>query len=169
MRWPGFRKVRGQLCKRLSRRLKELRLRDTPSYRRYLEAHPEEWAVLDKLCTVTISRFYRDKAVFDYLRLEVLPDLAERALAEGEGELVLWSAGCASGEEPYTLSLIVKLSLASRMQAIRPGFPYRIIASDGDDYLLGRARRGCYPASSLKDLPVVWRELAFGSYWILRR
>ncbi len=66
------------------------------------------------MCRITISRFYRDWAVFDALRREHLPAPAGRALAEG-CPLRCWSAGCASGEEPYTLSLIFHLELAPRL------------------------------------------------------
>ena len=100
--WPGFRKVRKQVCKRLTRRTGELGLPDLVAYREYLVSHHEEWQVLDSLCRVTISRFYRDRRVFDVLRFEILPTLARRALTDAEKEVRCWSAGCCSGEEPYT-------------------------------------------------------------------
>src|SRR6185295_20147796 len=108
-RWQGFRNVRGQVCKRIARRARELGLADLEAYRAHLEAHDDEWPVLDALCRVTISRFYRDRAVFDRLRLEILPAFAERAAARGESVVRAWSAGCASGEEPYTLAMIWSL------------------------------------------------------------
>lgn len=57
MRWQGFRKVRGQVCKRIGRRIRELNLGEGADYRTYLESHPAEWSVLDDLCRITISRF----------------------------------------------------------------------------------------------------------------
>jgi chemotaxis methyl-accepting protein methylase len=66
MRWAGYRKVRRQVCNRARRRASELGLSDLNAYRRYLEAHPGEWAVLDSLTPITISRFYRDHGTFDY-------------------------------------------------------------------------------------------------------
>ena len=68
MRWAGFRKVRGQVCKRIGRRLKELGLGDIDAYRSYLDKHSEEWEILDGLCRITISRFHRDRKVFECLR-----------------------------------------------------------------------------------------------------
>src|SRR5574341_1404341 len=109
LRWPGFRRVRRQVCKRLDRRLRELGLSGLPEYRSYLEAYPSEWAGLDRLCWISISRFYRDKAVFQCLEREVLPQLAERASAGGEGEFRCWSVGCAAGEEAYTMAILWKL------------------------------------------------------------
>src|SRR5438477_9810042 len=107
MRWDGFRKVRRQVCRRIERRSRELGLTDLAAYRDYLERRPDEWARLDALCRVTISRFYRDRETFAALEQEVLP-----ALARGGAEIEVWSAGCASGEEPYTLALLWKLELA---------------------------------------------------------
>ncbi len=79
-RWPGFRKVRGQVCKRVGRRLKELGLADLEAYREYLEVHPDEWAILDGFCRITISRFFRDRDVYETLGSDVLPELARREL-----------------------------------------------------------------------------------------
>ena len=87
MRWPGFKKVRGQVCKRLARRLDELKLDDLKSYRMYLEDNPLEWHILDSLCRITISRFYRDKGIYDSLRSQVLPELIERSVRQGDNDL----------------------------------------------------------------------------------
>ncbi len=78
MRWAGFRKVRRQVCKRISRRMAELRLADADAYRAYLDANAGEWDALDALCRVTISRFYRDRGVYDAIRRRVLPREQQR-------------------------------------------------------------------------------------------
>ena len=157
MRWPGFRKVRGQVCKRVGRRLRGLGLDDAAAYRGYLETHPAEWATLDALCRITISRFYRDRGVFDRLGDAVLPALARHAAERGETLLRAWSAGCASGEEAYTLALLGR-------QVLQPAFPHhrlQITATDAGAHMLDRARRGCYPNASLKELPPAWIDDAF--------
>lgn len=153
LRWRGFRKVRKQVCKRIDRRREELRLRDASQYRAYLETYPSEWAVLDELCRIPISRFYRDKAVFEFLEREVLSDLARAAVARGGAELRCWSIGCAGGEEPYSVAILWKLRLASRF----PSVALRILATDADEHAIVRAQQGCYAAGSLKDLPPDWR------------
>ncbi len=158
LRWAGFRKVRRQVCKRLKRRINELGLPDLDAYRDFLENHKAEWQTLDSLCRITISRFYRDPDVFDALRFTILPELAEHALARGEKELRCWSAGCASGEEAYTLQLLWKIDVVPN---IPQPFPLRIIATDPNQNLLDRARRGQYPKSSLKDLPEELQREAF--------
>jgi chemotaxis protein methyltransferase CheR len=76
LRWPGFRKVRRQVCKRLKRRIRELGLGDLAAYRSRLEADPAEWRAFDECCHITISRFFRDRGVFEVLRTYVLPDIA---------------------------------------------------------------------------------------------
>jgi chemotaxis protein methyltransferase CheR len=110
LRWPGYRKARGTVRKRLNHRLRELNLPDLAEYRCHLEAHPAEWGVLGEICRITISRFYRDRVVFDHLHRVILPELARSA--EGRGaELRRWSAGCASGEEPYALKILWELRM----------------------------------------------------------
>jgi chemotaxis protein methyltransferase CheR len=143
LRWPGFRKVRRQVCRRIARRLVELGLADAAAYRTYLESHAEEWSRLDGLCRITISRFWRDPAVFESLRDDVLPSLGPTVKA--------WSAGCASGEEPYSVVLA----------AADAGVAVRVVATDVDATLLDRARSACYPESSLRDLPAMLRARAF--------
>lgn len=138
MRWPGFRKVRGQVCKRVDRRIRELRLSGPAEYRQLLERAPGEWDVLDACCRITISRFNRDRGVFNRIVHDVLPALARHAPV-----VRCWSAGCASGEEPYTLSVWAEES----------DIQLDILATDVDEHMLKRARRGCYQRGTLKDLP----------------
>jgi chemotaxis protein methyltransferase CheR len=157
LRWRGFRKVRRQVCRRVAARLDELELESVAAYRAFLESHPDEWRELDARCHVTISRFYRDRGVFAFLGEVVLPALARAAAARGETALRAWSAGCASGEEPFTLALVWELELGRRL----PGFDLQILATDVDETMLARSRTACYPESSLRELPARWRELGF--------
>lgn len=69
-------------------------------YQAYLCDHPAEWPILDSLCRIAISRFYRDRALFQCLEAKVLPCLTQRALTRGQPKLTCWSLGSASGEEP---------------------------------------------------------------------
>lgn len=152
LRWAGYRKVRGQVCKRLARRLRELELPDLAAYEAFLSRHPDEWKRLDGLCRITISRFYRDRGVFDYLGVAVLPELTRAARDRG---VRCWSAACASGEEPYTLALLW------RYADIPSGASISVLATDSDEHLLARANEGTYETSSLKDLPADWRRESF--------
>jgi chemotaxis protein methyltransferase CheR len=155
LRCEGFRRVRGQVCKRIVRRIVTLGLAGPGAYRAFVETHAEERAVLEELCRVHVSRFYRDRAVFDALGSRILPTLAVRASAGGA--LRIWSAGCAAGEEPYTIALIWRHVLAQRFPDLR----LQVVATDVDAASLERARIACYPPSSLKELPRGWRDATF--------
>ncbi len=168
MRWPGFRKVRKQVCKRVDRRLREFGLTGVEAYQAYLEEHADEWAQLDPLCRITISRFCRDKEVFAALKQEVLPSLVRGARERGDTALRIWSAGCGSGEEPYTLAILWAMELQSRF----PEFSIDIVATDADPNMMRRARDACYESGSLKDLPESWRDRVFAQEddaWCLKR
>jgi chemotaxis protein methyltransferase CheR len=157
-RWAGYQSVQGQVESRLADRLQELGVRSLSAYREYLEAHPDEWARLDAMCRITVSRFYRDPAVFDALRDDVLPAVAKKHLPPGtDAPLRAWSVGAASGEEPYTLRILWR-------HALRDRFGSRtllVTASEAQAHMVRRARRGCYQHGTLKDLPDDWIDRAF--------
>jgi chemotaxis protein methyltransferase CheR len=157
MRWSGFRKVRSQVCKRIARRMHQLDIDSVVGYREYLEKYPQEWNVLETSTRVTISRFYRDKAMFAFLEGDVLPVLARQATEQNQGLLRILCIGSSLGEEPYTLAIIWKLRLQSRFPDLR----LEIIATDVESTMIQRARRACYQYSSIKNLPVDWREDIF--------
>lgn len=158
-RWPGFRKVRRQVCRRIVQRVAELGLDGFEDYREHLLQHSGERHVLDRLCRITISRFFRDRHLWRVLGDEALP-ASIRQLTSPEappGTLRAWSAGCASGEEAYSLSLLWSHRLAPRFPAIAEGrLRLRVLATDVDLHMLVRARRGVYPRSCLRELPEQW-------------
>lgn len=129
--------------------MSELDLRSLDEYRERLRSEPEEWRVLDRLCRVTISRFWRDRGTFRTLEETVLPALAGAALAAGHTTLDAWSCGCASGEEAYTLSILWHERFRPRF----PGLRLRSLATDVDLHLLRRAGRAVYPEGAVRDLP----------------
>lgn len=157
MRWPGFRKVRNQVCKRVARRMRELDFDDLDAYRRYLQLDDKEWAYLDAMCRITISRFYRDRGVFEELEGEVLPALAEAAGRYGSDSIRAWSCGCASGEEVYALAVVWR----ARVQEGFPDIELSILGTDSDERMLERARQGIYKAGSVRELPVDLQRAAF--------
>jgi len=157
LRWLGFRRVRRQVIKRIARRIETLQLPDFDAYRRYLKSHQQEWPLLDGFCRITISRFYRDRPIFDILAQEGLPELVGLCRSRSERRLLCWSAGCGAGEEAYTLVLIWVLHLA--LQA--PDIFLSVVATDADAAQISRAQNGCYARSTLKELPPSWRDIAF--------
>ena len=140
--------------RRLTRRCAELKLDSLDAYRAYLEAHPDEWRRLDTFCRITISRFHRDRGIFEAVGARVLPALAEAALARGSAVLQAWSAGCASGEEPYSLRLLWEKGAGQRFS----GLTLDVVASDADPHMLDRAARAVYSSSSLREVPEAWHS-----------
>ena len=157
-RWEGFKKVRNQVCKRIAGRLEKLRIRGISQYREFLNTHPEEWEKLDSLCYVSISRFFRDSGVFNFLQNEIFPSLAKRADESNKDHLRCWSVGSCSGEEPYTLSLLWKTQVAP---GIDVPLPMEIVATERKGVLIKRALKARYPESSVKDVPEKLLHTAF--------
>ena len=157
LRWPGFRRNRRQVCRRIDQRRATLGLADVAAYRRRLEATPDEWPVLDGLCRVTISRFARDRAVWTALVAEVLPRLAHEATLAGRPSVRAWSAGCGAGEEPFTLAIAWAQAIAPRW----PGLALDVLATDLDEVQLARAATASFPSGALRELPDDWRRAAF--------
>lgn len=151
LRWRRFR--RKGIKRRIVGRMDELNLSSFSQYQRYVLAHEEEQRFLSGLLTVTISRFWRNAEVFQTLEKTWLPIMLERLPADEP--LNMWSAGCASGEEPYSLLILWKESFA------HSGRQLRLTASDSDTVCLERAHQGNYPASSLKEMPLYLRRRYF--------
>jgi chemotaxis protein methyltransferase CheR len=152
LRWRGFRRNRRQVVRRLQERIAALGLPGVAAYRQFLDEHPDEWPVLDAMCRVTISRFARDRAMWNALVDDVLPRLAR------EGSTVTaWSAGCGAGEEPFTLAIAWALEIAPRWPEVR----LDVVATDIDDVQLARASIGRFPPGALRELGEPWRAAAF--------
>jgi chemotaxis protein methyltransferase CheR len=158
MRWAGFRKVRRQVCKRIRCRITELELPGFQAYQDYLLSHAAEWDTLDSLCFITISQFYRDKKIFQTVSHQILPGLAKQVIAAHRSSLQIWSAGCCSGEEPYTLKVIWDLEIKNSNNL---DVDLQITATDNTEQMLHRAQAGKYTKGSLKELPDSLLKQAF--------
>ena len=143
LQWRRFQR-RG-MRRRIEHRLVELNLASFEEYSQRIKEDPQERNHLSKILTVTISRFFRDKEVFNAMETSIFPAL----LKENPTELKLWSIGCASGEEPYSLSLLWK----ARFEKDWPQIHFSVLATDIDESLLKRAKEGRYKKSSLREVP----------------
>lgn len=112
---------------------------------------------MDALLDVTISRFYRDRSVFDFIAAEIVPTLVRRAHLADYPSVRVWSTGCANGEEPYTIALMWEFSISPDNAETE----LHILATDIKTTVLRRAEDALYPRSSLNDLPAQWKEAAF--------
>jgi chemotaxis protein methyltransferase CheR len=148
LRWRRFRSK--SIRKRIIARLRGLGFHSWSEYRSYLLADEQERRQLTGLLTVTISRFWRNANLFDALQTTWLPAVLERLPANEP--LRIWSAGCASGEEPYSLLILWQENFAGS------GRELRLLASDSDSRCLTRALQGRYPASSFREMPLQLRQ-----------
>jgi len=148
LRWRRFRSK--SVRKRIIARLSELGLHSFSQYQSYILEKEEERCFLTGLLTVTISRFWRNASLFQALENTWLPAVLDR-MPENE-PLKIWSAGCASGEEPYSLLILWRESFAGS------GRELRLLASDSDSHCLARAKQARYPASSFREMPPHLRQ-----------
>jgi chemotaxis protein methyltransferase CheR len=144
LRWRSFR--RKGIKRKIERRIGETGVSSFEEYLQRVRTDPEEQKNLSRLLTVTISRFFRDQKVFQTVVDSILPALLKEKDRE---DLRVWSIGCASGEEPYTLSLLWK----EGFEKAWPHIHLSILATDIDESLLERATEGRYKKSSLKEVP----------------
>ncbi len=139
------------------------------AYAAYVESDAEEYARLVNSLLIKVTEFFRDPQFFDYLRGTVLPELIADA-RNGQRELRIWSAGCSTGEEAYSLAI----SFAEALGDDESTWPeIKIFATDIDAEAIAFARRAVYPPASLETLPAGFRERYFvesdGGYQIVKR
>jgi len=114
--------------------------RDYLDYLRMLRNDPEEYTKLMNELTINVTQYFRDPDVYSKLRENVLPELVDTKRKMGSRTLRIWSAGCASGEEPYSIAILLDEILAEESKR----WNIRILGSDFDDRSLEAARKGVY-------------------------
>lgn len=141
---------RNLVCSRLGKRLRALKLASLKSYYDYLSAEVGQAELEHFVNAITTNKtdFYREKPHFDFLEQEMVPGWKARAAKAGERRIRIWSAGCSSGEEPYTLAITLRKAIENF-----PAWDVRILASDIDTEVLGRAAQGIYPAERVAEIP----------------
>jgi chemotaxis methyl-accepting protein methylase len=144
LQWRRFK--RGGIKRKVERRITELGLSHFEDYLLRIKRDPEERNHLSQILTVTITRFFRDKKVFDILENSIIPSIVER---KGSGDFKIWSIGCANGEEPYSFAMLWR----EKFEKIFPKTRLIIFATDINDNVLERAKEGRYKKSSLKEVP----------------
>jgi len=124
---------------RIKRRLRDLSLHSYSQYCDYLFGHKgmkEEISHLIDVVTTNKTDFFRESAHFDFLTEKALPEFVERSSGR---QFLIWSAGCSTGEEPYTMAIVLSEYLLTH-----PGFRFRIMASDISNIVLSKAESGVY-------------------------
>lgn len=140
------------LERRLAVRLRARGCPDLAAYGRLLRQDSAEYNALLNALSINLTRFFRDPSTFQALEERFLPELLRRQA--GVRRLRAWSAGCAAGEEPYSLAILVCAALGPAL----PQWRVEILGSDVDDKALQRARAGQYDSTVLRDLPPRYQE-----------
>jgi chemotaxis protein methyltransferase CheR len=145
--WLGNSKT-ALLCGRLLRRLRTLEITSLETYYEHVgrpEQHEERARMIDAI-TTNETRFFREPKQFEFLVRRVFPRWQTDAERGSRSRRVrIWSAGCSSGEEPYTVAMLLARHL--------PGWDLRIMATDISNRVLEKARKGIYPIARLAELP----------------
>ncbi|HEX3606959.1 MAG TPA: CheR family methyltransferase [Candidatus Dormibacteraeota bacterium] len=138
---------RTTLVRRVRRRMDLLGIDDFADYADYLEVHAGEFGILFSTILINVTTFFRDLPAWEYLQGEVIPRIIEGKGAEDP--IRVWSAGCSSGEEAYTLAIVLAEALGA--DALRDRV--KIYATDVDEDALERARHGLYSAKEAGSVP----------------
>ena len=146
---------RASLIRRADKRLQAVGLEGFADYVDYLEVHPEEFAYLFNTLLINVTAFFRDAPAWEHLSKEVIPRIVEGKGADDP--IRAWSAGCASGEEAYTV--VIALAEAIGMEQFRKRV--KIYATDIDEEALAQARQAAYRPEDLKAISPDVRERYF--------
>ncbi|MDL5367495.1 chemotaxis protein CheB [Xanthomonas sp. NCPPB 2654] len=138
---------RATVLRRIERRLQVNLLKDIGSYRDFLADNEAETAALLSDMLISVTNFFRDREAFEALERDIVPGLLERG--RDSGSVRVWTPGCATGEEPYSVAMLLS------DEAARSDSPpaIQVFATDIDERALARVRAGLYPDSIVTDVP----------------
>jgi two-component system CheB/CheR fusion protein len=137
---------RPTLLRRIERRINIRHLPDLPAYAHYIQQNPEEVHALLKDLLISVTNFYRDKHAFEVLEREVLPAILKTKTADDQ--VRVWVAGCATGEEAYSIAMMLAEQTLSAIDAPK----IQIFATDIDDAAITTAREGFYTLNDAADV-----------------
>lgn len=136
--------------RRLASRLHALNLHSYRQYAAYLDQNPGEYAQLMDTLTINVTQFFRDTSVFDVFRADVIPTLLADKAKRHQRMIRVWSAGCATGQETYSLAM----SFLSAMGPKANEYLLTILGTDIDPRALAEAKRATYEISQLAAIPM---------------
>lgn len=144
------------ILRRISRRMIVTHCPTMHDYADYLHTHVEEAEELVKAFLINVTQFFRDPEAFERLRTDILPKLISRGRARNH-VLRFWDAGCATGEEPYSLAMLIADLLGAELSQ----WNVKIFATDLDEAAINFARRGLYSENLLKGISEDYRARFF--------
>src|SRR3954454_7792744 len=145
---------RTTLQRRVAKRMEEVDIAEYRDYLDHLEVSPDEFTELFNTILINVTGFFRDAPAWQYLRHEILPQILSD---KGDDEIRIWSAGCASGEEAYSIAMLLVEALGEEAVHER----VKVYATDVDEDALNIARHGSYPPKAVDDVPPELRERVF--------
>ncbi len=157
IKMPPAKKI--MLESRLQKRLRNLGLASFKEYCEFLFDSPEgDRELVHMIDAVTTNKtdFFREPVHFQFLMETALPEFLAESRAGGKNKFVVWSAGCSSGEEPYTLAMVL-----SEFASEHPEFHYSIMATDISTRVLEKARAGIYDQHLVEDIPLAYKQKYF--------
>ena len=140
---------RNTLYRRIERRMNVNQISNIAKYAQHLRERPQEVELLFKELLIGVTNFFRDPQAFHVLKEKVLPDLLKAKA--GKGVFRVWVAGCSSGEEAYSLAMLIRECLDDLH--LEGSVKVQIFATDIDKEAVDRARQGLYPPSIIHDVP----------------
>ena len=146
---------RASLTRRVNKRMELVKIKTYDDYMDYLEVHPEEFGRLFNAILINVTAFFRDPTSWDFFIGEVIPKILKAR--EPDGIIRVWSAGCASGEEAYSLSI----AFAEAIGVEAFGQRVKIYATDVDEEALNLARQAAYSAKALEPVSEQLRKKYF--------
>jgi len=146
---------RSSLRRRALKRMQAISIESFDAYLDYLELHPEEFEALFNTILINVTGFFRDPDVWAHLDTVILPQLLDQR--NGATPLRVWSAGCAAGQEAYSLAMLFAERFGT--EAVRDRV--KIYATDVDQEALKEGRRATFGERDLEDLPPGFREKYF--------
>ncbi|NWL76517.1 chemotaxis protein [Pseudomonas taiwanensis] len=138
---------RATVLRRIERRMQVNRLSDLPAYRGFLQATPEETGYLLTDMLIGVTNFFRDREAFEALEREIIPRLFEMRM-DDEALIRVWSAGCSSGEEAYSMAML----LSEYVEYSESERKFQVFATDIDEHSISIGRSGTYPEAILPDI-----------------
>ncbi|MBC5797128.1 PAS domain S-box protein [Sphaerospermopsis sp. LEGE 00249] len=157
---------RSTLVRRVTKRLQTLSIENFSDYIDYLEVHPEEFNYLFNTILINVTDFFRDAAAWEYLEKQIIPNIIKGK--KNSEQIRIWSAGCASGAEAYTIAILFTEALGVEEFRHR----VKIYATDIDEESLNQARQSVYSAKDIDKVPTELLDKYFdlaGNNYIFRQ
>ncbi len=149
---------RSTLMRRVQKRMQAVGIESISEYIDYLEVDPQEFVHLFNTILINVTSFFRDRPTWDYLVTEIIPQITE--YKELNAPIRVWSAGCASGQEAYTLAIVLAEALG--LEGLRSRV--KIYATDVDEEALHQGRQGIYDAKEIAGIPPELLEKYFDRF-----